>query len=62
MDLVIKRCACSAEYTRAQWEALKYVGQTLEGEACEHRVCRRCGSTIAIGIKAKPRRAAKRMR
>ena len=64
-DGVIKRCACRATYTKVQWSALHYVGQSAdEGEPYELRICASCGSTIAIGIRAKPRarRAAKNKR
>lgn len=64
-DAVIKRCACRAAYTKAQWSALHCVGQSADGgEPYEMRVCASCGSTIAIGTRAKPeaRHAAKKKR
>ena len=49
---IIKRCACSREFSRAQWEALPdatvYVceGQRLEQRRCE------CGSHIVIVLES----------
>ena len=47
------RCSCGANYTRAQWQSLKYVGiqHGVAGEQLELRNCS-CGTTRAIVLVA----------
>jgi hypothetical protein len=48
--LIIKTCACGAEYSLPRWKKLKLVGYHADDvERLELRNCT-CGSTIAITV------------
>lgn len=54
--IFIKKCGCGRRFSRAQWDALTYVGRIDTpadaygpAESCELRNCS-CGSTIALDL------------
>ena len=56
--MLVKRCACGADYTSVSWNTLKLVSAQWPGAEwpsddplLELRNCQQCGSTIAIEIK-----------
>ncbi len=55
-DRFPKICACGGVYPREAWERLKLVGydepDDPKDDVLEHRICTRCGSTIAIALTA----------
>lgn len=52
---LVKACGCGRLYTRAQWDALAYVGPwDDETELFELRNCA-CGSTLALSLGASPK-------
>jgi|HubBroStandDraft_4_1064222.scaffolds.fasta_scaffold458541_4 hypothetical protein len=55
MGAVVKRCACSAEYDAASWDALQRAGRStgpwFDGETwLDLRLCAACRSTITIEV------------
>lgn len=53
-----KKCSCGACYTLEQWQTLRFRFVQPGSEEgiryyydCEHRDCKKCGSTIAVKLR-----------
>lgn len=53
---IVKRCACGAQWTHAEWVDLHYVGVQSYGSEVdlELRQCPRCASTITRKVASEP--------